>query len=90
MFSQDHLSANGVLAGDRIRSDSPEFGFSGHMKTSDPMLIDDKMHNVSPDLQPKGHDGKKTRKDSEETVAELKEKLRVTTNSLREQQEEHK
>jgi len=76
------------------RSDSPEFGYPETSQKSEPMLIDDKMHDISPvgsrDIAVKGGDGKRGIQNPEEVIADLKEKIKQATASLREQQDENK
>ena len=76
------------------RSDSPEFGYADTSQKSEPMLIDDKLHDISPvasrDIAVKGGEGKRGIQNPEEVIAELKEKLKSATASLREHQDENK
>jgi len=87
-FSQGNIERQEVLRRGNNRSDSPEFGYSGNLQRSDPMLIDDKMPGLSPTN--KGYESKKGNRNPDEVILELKEKLKSVSNTLREQQEEHK
>jgi len=93
-FSQDHIQRPHDLRNMKNRSDSPEFGYPETSQKSEPMLIDDKIHDISPvgsrDIAVKGGDGKRGVQNPEEVIADLKEKIKQATASLREQQDENK